>query len=127
MTTTPTKLSEVCNYSLEELRKRRDEISWVNLCAWRKFTQNQLRQFKDYIIWPLIAQQNNLSQSFIRQFIDYIDINDVVHYRELNLDFIREMYLKHNLQLINVITYGNLEWGSRKRNELINEYGKQFR
>lgn len=127
MITTPIKFGYTYPYSIEELRQRKDELQWNYVCALKTFTQDEIRQFQDYVIWPLIAQQKNLSESFIREFKDYIDINDIAHYREMNLDFIREMYSEHDLKLLNVITYGNLEWGSKKREEIINEYKKQFK
>lgn len=127
MITAPIKIHDIFNYSVEVLREQKETINWVNLCAWRTFTQDELREFKDYVIWSLIAQQKNLSESFIREFIDYFDINDIAHYKEMDLNFIRELHSEHNLQLINVITYGNLEWGSSKRNEILNEYRKEFK
>ena len=51
----------------------------------------------------------SLSESFIREFIDYIDVNDITKYGKLNINFIRELYMCHDLDLRNLVTYGNLK------------------
>ena len=103
------------------LREYKDGIDWFTLCCWRKFTEDELRQFKDYVKWNLVLYTHKLSESFMREFLDYLDVNDMARNKELSMDFIRELYMQHDLDLKNLVTYGNLEQGPKRR-EIIGQY-----